>query len=170
MLELPGWLRWVVAPGPIGGRIEAWPPAGRWVGAAVLLAARLWLAWPFFHSGMLRIAHWSSQAYLFENVHPLPGLPPILAAVVTTTAELALPVALALGLLARPAALGLAVMAATIYFVIGQTPQGIENGIALASEQVPWMIVGLALTLTGGGPASLDAALFRLPIWQGQRA
>lgn len=166
MARLPSWLRRLLAPGPIGGWIEGRSLAVRLIGALGLLAGRLWLAWPFFHSGTLRLAHWNGQAYLFEHVHPVPLLPPPLAAVVTTAAELSLPVALAFGLLTRPAALGLAVMAATIYFVIGQTPEGVENGIAVASEQLPWMAVGLALLLTGGGPASLDAVLVRLPIWR----
>lgn len=166
MVELPRWARAVVAPGPVGGWIDRQPFAGRLVGAVLLLVARLWLAWPFFHSGTLRVGNWSGQAFLFTEIHPVPFLTPALAAWVTTAAELALPVALALGLLTRPAALGLAVMAASIYFVIGQTPQGLENGLSVASEQFPWMAVGLLLVVTGGGPAAFDAILARLPIWR----
>lgn len=162
MAELPSWARSLIGPGPLGGWLERRPLAGRLVGALVLLAARLWLAWPFFHSGTLRVGNWSGQAFLFSEVHPVPFLPPDLAALVTTAAELALPLALALGLLTRPAALGLAAMAASIYFVIGQTPEGLENGIAVAAEQLPWMAVGLALVVSGGGPASADALILRL--------
>lgn len=139
------------------GPATGWAPPVKLLGGLVLLAGRLWLGWAFLSSGLTRVSHWSSQHYLFSSVHPVPFLPADVAAVVTTGAELLLPCALILGLLARPAALGLAIMAATIYFVIGQTPEGMENGIAIASEQVPWMAVGLAITVLGAGPLSLDA-------------
>jgi putative oxidoreductase len=45
--------------------------------------------------------------------------------------------------------------------VIGQTPEGIENGIAVASEQFPWMAVGLAIAVVGAGPLSIDAVAKR---------
>lgn len=143
----------VLDPGPV----DRWALPARIAGGLLLLAGRLWLGWAFLSSGLTRVSHWASQHFLFTSVHPVPFLPADVAAVVTTGAELLLPSALFLGLLARPAALGLAVMAATIYFVIGQTPQGIENGIALASEQFPWMGVGLAIAALGAGPLSLDA-------------
>ncbi|GGB23129.1 hypothetical protein GCM10011505_00430 [Tistrella bauzanensis] len=133
---------------------------GLLIGAA-LLALRLWLARPFFQAGMLRVEHWPSQTFLFGDIHPLPGLDPLFAAIVTTGAELTLPVLLALGLFARPAALGLAVMAAMIYLVVGQTPQGMENGIAVASEQLPWIAAGLIITIAGAGRLSLDRLLAR---------
>ena len=145
------------------GRLFDPGPVARWslpaglAGGLALLAARLWLGWAFFSAGLTRVSNWGSQSFLFESIHPVPFLPPEVAAPVTTAAELLLPVALALGLLARPAALGLAVMAATIYFVVGQTPQGLENGIALAEEQFPWIAVGLLLAAVGPGPLSLDA-------------
>lgn len=147
----------VLDPGPTGG----WALPARLLGGLLLLAGRLWLGWSFLSSGLTRVSHWSSQSFLFKSVHPVPFLPADVAAVVTTAAELLLPCALILGLLARPAALGLAVMAATIYFVIGQTPEGIENGIALAAEQFPWMLVGLAIAALGAGPFSLDALIKR---------
>jgi putative oxidoreductase len=155
--SIPALFRMIVDPGPLARG----PARAKLGGGLLLLAARLWLAWPFLHSGMLRMEHWSSQAFLFEAVHPVPFLAPAVAAVVTTAAELILPVALALGVMARPAALGLAVMAAAIYFVIGQTPAGLENGIAVASEQFPWMAVGLALAASGAGALSIDARLDR---------
>lgn len=160
MTEFARALRLVLDPGPV----ERWPQPAWSLGALALLAARLWLGWAFLRTGLHRLESWGSQDFLFRSVHPVPFLEAELAALVTTTAELLLPAALILGLLARPAALGLAVMAATIYFVVGRTPEGLENGIALASEQVPWIAVGLALALLGAGPLSLDS-LIRRRLW-----
>lgn len=153
----------VLDPGPAA----RWPQPARLVGGLVLLVARFWLGWAFLQTGLHRLSTWGSQDFLFSSIHPVPFVPAAIAAPVTTAAELVLPVALILGLLARPAALGLAAMAAVIYFVVGQTPQGIENGIAIAAEQFPWMAVGLLLALLGAGPFSLDALLQR---WVGKRA
>ena len=127
-----------------------------WAVSVVLLGARIWLALPFFNAGLARVENWGSQTFLFQHIHPVPFLSPSLAAPVTTAGELALPVLLVIGLFGRFAGLGLAVMAATIYFIVGQTPQGIENGIAVASEQIPWILVGLLLFVTGPGRLSLD--------------
>lgn len=143
------------------GSAAGWALPAKIPAGLLLLAGRLWLGWAFLSSGLTRVSHWGSQGFLFRSVHPVPFLPADVAAVVTTAAELLLPCALILGLLARPAAFGLAVMAATIYFVIGQTPEGIENGIAIASEQFPWMIIGLAIAALGAGPLSLDAIVAR---------
>ena len=78
------------------------PGAGDgWIAAGLLAALRLWLAWPFFHTGMLRVERWSTQTFLFGDIHPLPGVDPWIAALLTTTAELTLPVLLAVGLAGR---------------------------------------------------------------------
>lgn len=158
--------RAVLDPGPVAG----WSQPGWALGGLALLAARLWLGWAFLKTGLHRVETWGSQGFLFGSVHPVPFLEAEIAAVVTTAAELLLPTLLILGLFARPAALGLAVMAATIYFVVGQTPEGLENGIALASEQFPWMAVGLALAALGAGPLSLDALVRRIVGQRGARA
>lgn len=125
--------------------------------ALMLLAGRIWLAWPFATAGWHRVFTWDAQEFLFTEVHPVPLLPAVIAAPLTTGAEIALSLSLILGLAGRVGAAGLAVMAATLFLVIGRTPQGIENGIAIASEQVPWMLVGGALFLLGPGALSTDA-------------
>lgn len=157
MADLWRLTRLALHPGPVA----RWSQPAWMLGGLLLLAARLWLGWAFLSAGLHRLSTWGSQGFLFGSVHPVPYLEAEVAAVVTTAAELLLPTALILGLLTRPAALGLAIMAATIYFVVGQTPEGIENGIALASEQFPWMAVGLGIAALGAGPLSLDALLRR---------
>ncbi|MCA8931674.1 MAG: DoxX family membrane protein [Rhodospirillaceae bacterium] len=131
------------------GPLDRLGAAPAWALSAVLLAARLYLALPFWRAGLVRVDQWAAQTYLFGQVHPLPGVPPLAAAYITTAAEIALPILLVLGLLGRFAALGLAAMAATIYFVIG-------GNFAMANEQFPWMAVGLLLFLTGPGRISAD--------------
>lgn len=148
-------LRFLVDPGPTVGAAS---PV-RWAGGLLLLAGRVWLAWPFATAGWHRVFTWDSQVFLFTDVHPVPFLPAAIAAPLTTGAEIVLSLLLALGLGGRVGAAGLAVMSAVLFLVIGRTPQGIENGIAIAAEQIPWIMVGLVLFLTGPGLLSLDAVL-----------
>ncbi len=74
---------------------------------AVDLAIRLYIAWVFFKSGLLKTQSWESTLALFEYEFAVPLLPPEMAAYLGTAAELGLPVLLALGLAGRFAALAL---------------------------------------------------------------
>jgi putative oxidoreductase len=71
----------------------------------LLLFTRLWVAWVFFKSGMVKFSSWDSTLYLFEYEYQVPVIPWQLAAYSGTAAELILPVFLALGLFTRPMAL-----------------------------------------------------------------
>lgn len=144
-----------------GGFVDRLSGPAAWGVSAVLLAARVWLATPFFKAGMARVEGWDRQAMLFEWIHPVPFLAPSVAAVVTTVGELTLSILLVVGLLGRLSGLGLAVMAATIFFIVGQTPEGQENGIAIAAEQLPWMFVGLAIFAVGPGRIAVDQLIQR---------
>ncbi|MFV3075420.1 DoxX family protein [Niveispirillum fermenti] len=148
-------LHFLTDPGPTA---RAAPPL-KWGVAALLLLGRWWLAWPFITAGWHRLFTWDSQAFLFTDIHPVPLLPAAVAAPLTTGAEIALGLSLLLGLGGRVGAAGLAVMAAVLFLVIGRTPQGMESGIAIAEEQIPWIMAGTALFLSGPGSMSLDAAL-----------
>lgn len=88
----------------------------------LLLFTRLWVAWVFFKSGMVKFSSWDSTLYLFEYEYQVPVIPWQLAAYSGTAAELILPVFLALGLFTRPMAL--------ILFVF--------NIIAVASYPLLW--------------------------------
>lgn len=133
-----------------------------WILGLILLAPRIWLALPFWKAGNIRVNSFDRQPLFFQAIHPVPFLDPVTAAYVTTAAEITLPVLLVFGFFGRWAALGLAIMAATIYFIVGQTEQGLANGIAIASEQFPWMLVGLALFIIGPGRVSIDYGIRRL--------
>jgi putative oxidoreductase len=132
----------------------------RFLGPPVELAARAYLGWIFFWSGWGRLNDWSSQEFLFEQIHPVPGLPPLLSATLTTAGELVLPVLLWLGLGQRLAALGLFLMTAVIQFLVGQTPEGIENKIANAEHYI-WMLGFLLLATRRPSVLTLDHWLCR---------
>lgn len=58
----------------------------------LLLFCRLWVAWVFFNSGLIKLASWDSTLYLFEFEYQVPLLPWEFAAYSGTFAELVLPV------------------------------------------------------------------------------
>lgn len=149
--------RFVIDPGPS----LTLPAIGRYGSAIILTWGRFWLGLPFLKAGLHRLGTWDAQSFLFSEIHPVPLLPAVIAAPLTTGAELVLGALLLLGLAGRLAAAGLGVMAASLFFVIGRTYQGIENGIAVAGEQIPWMIISIVLIVAGPGLLSLDAVIAR---------
>ncbi len=134
----------------------------RCLAAPVEIAARAYLGLLFFKVGYARLTDWSSQEFLFEQIHPVPGLPASLSAVATTAGELLLPILLWLGLGQRFAALGLFLMTAVIQFIVGQTPEGLENKIANAQHYI-WMLAFLLL-------ATRRPSIFTLDHWLARRA
>ena len=82
------------------------------------LAVRIYVASVFFRSGLTKLHDWNITLTLFRNDYHVPVLPPVLAAVLGTGAELGLPVLLFFGLGSRFAAAALFVfniVAATSY-------------------------------------------------------
>jgi len=130
----------------------------RWAGPIFLLGIRFWMARIFFISGYGRAKDWGSQSFLFESIHPVPGLPPMVSAYITTAGELILPALLMVGLFSRFAAAGLLVMAMVIQFVVANTPQGIENKIGNVQHYY-WMFLCLAIMCFGAGRISIDALI-----------
>ncbi len=118
------------------------------------VAARIWMGKIFFDSGLARVANWKSQAFLFESEYKLGLLPPKLWAIITTGAELILPVLLFVGLFTRVPALGLLIMTAFIHFVVG-----FANDDYLAPYHYVWMLVFGYLFIRGGGPLSIDGLI-----------
>jgi len=115
------------------------------------LAARIWMGKIYLDSGLARVGNWDKQEFLFESEYKLGLLPPKVWALVTTGAELALPVLLFVGLFTRVPALGLLIMTAFIHFVVG-----FANDDYLAPYHYVWMLVFGYLFIRGGGPLSLD--------------
>ncbi|MCE0557797.1 MULTISPECIES: DoxX family protein [unclassified Motilimonas] len=121
----------------------------------LLLSTRLWVAWVFFRSGLLKFNSWDSTLYLFESEYQVPIIPWLWAAYLGTAAELILPVFLVLGLLTRP-------MAAVLF---------VFNIIAVVSYPVLWdggfydhQLWGLMILINvvwGAGPIAVDTWLRR---------
>jgi len=119
------------------------------------LAIRLYMAQIFFKSGWLKLQNhlnddWGSTVFLFEETHPLPGIAPDMAAVMSTAGELFLPVLLAFGLFTRFGAAGLLIMTMTIQFLI---PADYE--IAHPTHYL-WMLLLAVPLIKGPGPISID--------------
>jgi putative oxidoreductase len=135
--------------GAVFGLVPVWLP---------LLILRLTLARPFFASGLTRwdgfLSLSPSAAYLFEEEYKLhifgseiPFPAPELAATMASTAEIVLPILLALGFLTRWAALGLLVMTGIIQLTY---PGGWAN------FHLYWAAMALAIMTFGPGAVSLD--------------
>lgn len=144
-----------------GGVAAAIRTAAVWVAAvgAVLapLALRAALAIPFFRSGLTKwdgFALSPSAVYLFENefkLHILGGAyafpAPVVAAFLSASGEIVLPVLLVVGLATRFAALGLLAMTAVIQLTV---PDG------WLTYHLPWAAMALALMAIGPGALSFD--------------
>jgi putative oxidoreductase len=115
------------------------------------LAARIWMGKIFLDSGLARVINWDKQEFLFQEEYKLGLLSPKLWAIITTGAELVLPVMLFAGLFTRVPALGLLVMTAFIHFVVG-----FANDDYLAPYHYVWMLAFGYLVIRGGGPLSVD--------------
>jgi putative oxidoreductase len=115
------------------------------------VAARIWMGKIFLDSGLARVAGWERQEFLFSQEYKLGFLPAKLWAIITTGAELVLPVLLFVGLFTRVPALGLLVMTAFIHFVVG-----FANDDYLVPYHYVWMLVFGYLFIRGGGPLSID--------------
>jgi putative oxidoreductase len=117
------------------------------------LALRLYVAWVFFRSGLVKIQSWDATLYLFENEYEVPFLPPELAAYLGTAAELTLPFFLALGLGTRLFALVLfAFNAVAVISYPELSPAGLKDHLL-------WGALLLVTLFHGPGRLSLDAWL-----------
>lgn len=125
------------------------------VAPLVDLGLRLYVAWVFFKSGLVKIQSWESTLALFEYEYAVPLLPPDIAAYLGTAAELGLPVLLAIGLFGHLGALALFlfnVMAVVSY------PDLSEVGL---QSHLYWGMLLAFLAVHGPGKLSVDAWLFR---------
>lgn len=130
-----------------------------WGGAVLGLALRCYIGWQFFKAGMVKLSDWEATRQLFRGEYHVPLLPPDLAAVMGAGGETLLPLLLALGLLSRPAALGLFmvnVMAVLSY------PQLFTFACpAAVNDHKYWGMLLLVLAVFGPGRLSVDHWLQR---------
>jgi putative oxidoreductase len=117
------------------------------------LALRLYVGRVFFASGMIKLSNWDATLALFANEYHVPVLPPHLAAILGTAAEVGLPVFLVLGLGTRFAAVALFlfnIVAATSYPDL--SPAGLKDHIL-------WGALMAVSFFYGPGRIALDAWL-----------
>ena len=130
-----------------------------WGGSLLLLAIRFYVGWQFFKAGLTKIGDWESTLFLFRDEYSVPLLPPDIAAVAGTFGELVFPALLFVGLLSRPAALGLLVV--NIMAVIGYpTLFGFECPAAI-NDHFYWGVLLLVTVAFGPGRFSLDTLFGR---------
>jgi len=115
-----------------------------------LLAARIYVAWVFFASGLTKIRDWDTTLFLFQEEYSVPLLNPEIAAFLATAGELILPVLLALGLTSRISAIGLSII--NIVAVISLE----EIAPAAFSLHVLWGVLLAQVVVFSGGTLSLD--------------
>jgi putative oxidoreductase len=137
------------------GQVNAFVEETPWVKAISLLAIRLYLAKFFFSSGLTKIADFNKTVALFTDEYKVPVLPPEIAAVMSTAAELSLPVLLVAGLFTRFAGLGLFIMTLVIELFVYPS---VETGLA---ENQFIMLLAFAIVAFGSGRLGLDAWLFK---------
>lgn len=139
---------------------------------AIMLAIRIWLALPFWSSGLTKWVDFpsgfltklsSSAKYLFssEFMLHLPGGPypmplPNVMAWLSGVGEIILPILLILGVLSRPAALGILIMTLIIQVTV---PTGWP-------VHLQWTIAGLLILGFGPGIFSADALARRFVLGQ----
>jgi putative oxidoreductase len=112
------------------------------------LAMRLWLAQAYFVSGIVKLTNWQTALELAANEYPVSWMNPVAAAYTGVTIEIVGPVLLVIGLLVRPAAFAMLVLALVIQF----NYQPFDSHLLWAAL-CGWYVV------MGAGPLSLDNAL-----------
>jgi putative oxidoreductase len=118
-------------------------------------ALRAYVARVFFLSGLTKLSDWNITLALFRNEYHVPVLPPTVAAVVGTSAELGLPILLFFGFGSRFAAVALFVfniVAATSY------PDLSTAGL---KDHILWGALLLVTFFYGPGALSVDHLLGR---------
>jgi len=122
-----------------------------------LLLFRLAIASVFLPAGLLKLASWESTIALFQEEYKVPLLPPVIAAVMATTSELACSSLLIAGLATRLATLPLLGQIVTIQLFV--YPQAWH-------EHLVWGSILLFLLTRGGGTISADHVLYH---WFGRQ-
>ncbi len=115
-----------------------------------LVGLRLWLAWIFFRSGLVKLQSWDVTLELFSFEYTVPWLSPVVAAWLATAAELCLPALLLFGVLTRPAVCAL--------FVLNVVAMLSYPDISPAGEKDHqlWGLSMVCIFLLGAGRFSLD--------------
>jgi putative oxidoreductase len=128
-----------------------------WGGSLMSLAIRLYVGWQFFKAGWIKINDWSATLALFHDEYHVPVLPPDLAAVMGASGELIFPLLLLLGLVSRPAALGLFFV--NLMAVISYPELFTFECPAAINDHFYWGALLLVLIAFGPGRIAMDGWL-----------
>ena len=118
------------------------------------LLARWFIAGVFFRSGLTKISDWETTVALFTDEYHVPLLSPHIAAALGTSAELALPALILLGLGGRFAAAGLSILNIVAVISVEDMP------IPALQQHIFWGSVLAGLLLWGPGRWSVDQLLW----------
>jgi putative oxidoreductase len=116
----------------------------------LLLGFRLYVARVFLMSGLTKIHDWSITVALFTDEYHVPVLPPGIAALMGTAAELSMPVLLILGLATRFGAFVL-----FFFNIIAVVSYAALPDVAVKDHYL-WGVLILVVFLFGPGKLSLD--------------
>jgi putative oxidoreductase len=136
-----------------GATQRAWLPVRKTLDALqspALLAARVYVAWVFFASGLTKLRDWGTTVALFTDEYHVPVLSPPVAAFMGTAGELMLPALLVLGLATRFSALGLFVVNVVAVMALQ------EIAPAALQQHLLWGSLLMGLALFGGGSWALE--------------
>jgi len=136
------------------GTLTRWYTAGAfWIDKlqpVFALAVRLYVARVFFLSGLTKLHDWNITVALFTNEYHVPFLMPEMAATLGTTAEVGLPVLLAIGLGSRLTAVALFVFNIV---AVCSYPDISDAGVV---DHMLWGALMLVTVFYGPGRISVD--------------
>jgi putative oxidoreductase len=116
----------------------------------LLLGFRLYVARVFFMSGLTKIHDWSVTVALFTDEYHVPVLPPGIAALMGTAAEISMPILLAFGLATRCGAFVL-----FFFNIVAVVSYASLPDIAVKDHYL-WGVLILVVLVFGPGKISLD--------------
>lgn len=127
------------------------PILQNWAQDILLLFIRLWIANIFLRSGLLKIMSWEATISLFQDEYALPIIPPNIAAIMGTMAEIGAGAFILIGLITPFAAIIL--LGVTLVIELLVYPG--------TNDHYHWMMLLAVLMLFGGGKISADNFLFK---------